>query len=74
MTVEVAFPAKVSPEPLYTRIATLHDLDSVVALINDAFLDENKYARGERTNTDEVRSHIQKGHFFCLRKKKRSLE
>lgn len=64
MTVQPAFPAKFSSQHLYTRIATLHDLDSVVNLINHAFLDENKYARGYRTNTDEIKSHMQKGH--CL--------
>lgn len=74
MTVEIAFPAKVSSEGLYTRIATLHDLDSVVALINHAFLDENKYARGVRTNTDEIKSHMQKGHFLLFEEKKESPE
>jgi GNAT superfamily N-acetyltransferase len=71
MTVEIASPAKVSLDPFYTRIATLHDLDSVVALINDAFLDENKFARGLRTNTEEIRSHMQKGHFLLFEEGKK---
>jgi N-acetylglutamate synthase-like GNAT family acetyltransferase len=73
MTVEIDFPAKVSFERLYTRIATPHDLDSVVALINDAFLDENKFARGVRTNTDEIKSHMQKGHFLLFEEEKQIL-
>jgi N-acetylglutamate synthase-like GNAT family acetyltransferase len=73
MTVELGFSAKVYPEQFYTRIATLHDLNSVVALINHAFLDENKFARGERTNSDEIKSHMQKGHFLLFEEEKQLL-
>lgn len=67
MTVKTAFPDKLSSQQLYTRMATPDDLDAVVNLINHAFWDENKtYARGYRTDSDETKSHMQKGHFLLF--------
>lgn len=66
MTGKAAFSDKASSQQLYTRLATVRDLDSVVDFINCAFLDENKYARGKRTDADEIKSYMQKGDFLLF--------
>ncbi|HTF63158.1 MAG TPA: hypothetical protein VK638_10650, partial [Edaphobacter sp.] len=64
MTPQTALPNKICSRRFYTRIATPDDLDSIVKLINFAFMDENKDMRGNRTDPNEVTSYMQKGHFL----------
>jgi GNAT superfamily N-acetyltransferase len=65
MTPQAAFPNELCSR-LYTRIATPDDLDSIVELINFAFMDENKYMQGNRTDPNEITSYMQKGHFLLF--------
>jgi len=65
MTSQAAFPNELCSR-LHTRIATPDDLDSIVELINFAFMDENKYMQGNRTDPNEITSYMQKGHFLLF--------
>jgi ribosomal protein S18 acetylase RimI-like enzyme len=66
MTPQTALPNEICSRRFYTRIATPDDLDSIVELINFAFMDENKDMRGNRTDPNEVTSYMQKGHFLLF--------
>jgi GNAT superfamily N-acetyltransferase len=65
MTPQAAFPNELCSR-LHTRIATPDDLDSIVELINFAFMDENKYMQGNRTGPNEITSYMQQGHFLLF--------
>jgi GNAT superfamily N-acetyltransferase len=73
MTPQTALPNELSSRRFYTRIATPGDLDSIVELINFAFIDENKDMRGNRTDPNEITSYMQKGHFLLFEEEGHSL-
>ncbi|HEY1575441.1 MAG TPA: GNAT family N-acetyltransferase [Terracidiphilus sp.] len=66
MTPQTALPNELSSRRFYTRLATPGDLDSIVELINFAFIDENKDMRGNRTDPNEITSYMQMGHFLLF--------
>jgi N-acetylglutamate synthase-like GNAT family acetyltransferase len=66
MTPQTALPNELSSQRFYTRIATPGDLDSIVELINFAFIDENKDMQGNRTDPNEITSYMQMGHFLLF--------
>ena len=53
-------------QQLFSRIATPHDLDSLVTLINQAFMDENPHLIAGRTNTQEIAELLKIGHFLLI--------
>jgi GNAT superfamily N-acetyltransferase len=65
MTPQAASPNE-SCSRLHTRIATPDDLESIVELINFAFMDGNKYMRGNRTDANEIASYMKMGHFLLF--------
>jgi ribosomal protein S18 acetylase RimI-like enzyme len=73
VTPQTAFPNELPSRRFYTRIATPDDLDSIVELINFAFMDENKDMRGNRTDPNEITSYMQKGHFLLFEEEGHSL-
>jgi ribosomal protein S18 acetylase RimI-like enzyme len=72
MTPQAAFSNDLSSR-LHTRIATPDELDSIVELINCAFMDENKYMQGNRTDSNEIATCMQKGHFLLFEEEKHIL-
>ena len=46
------------------RIATMADIDAIVALVNLAFRVEEVFVTGDRTHTAEVREKMHTGHFL----------
>jgi predicted N-acetyltransferase YhbS len=64
MTTHISSPQEPVAPQFYSRIATAQDLDGIVTLINRAFADENPYLLADRTDLDEIRGFMQKGHFL----------
>jgi GNAT superfamily N-acetyltransferase len=64
MTTDVASPEELLAQKPFLRIATDQDLESIVALINHAFADENPYLLKDRTGLDEIRDFMHKGRFL----------
>jgi predicted N-acetyltransferase YhbS len=51
-------------EALTMRVATADDADALARLINDAFVVERFFKRGDRTSPDDVRSLMREGEFL----------
>jgi N-acetylglutamate synthase-like GNAT family acetyltransferase len=64
MTTHIASTQEPLEQKFYSRIATTQDLNGIVTLINRAFANENPYLLTDRTDLDEIRGLMQKGHLL----------
>jgi GNAT superfamily N-acetyltransferase len=64
MTTQTSIQEKHLSQQLFSRIATTHDLGSLVSLINQAFLDENPHLTKGRSSTEEIAHCLEIGHFL----------